>query len=75
MYLWVFSLGSYAGAGYLLSTMNATGEVTDYTRWLDMDSALVRTQWTQDENTFLRCVRINHGPSVHHCVTKIVLLL
>lgn len=58
-------LGSYAGAGFLLSSINVTGDVTSYTRWLDMDSALARTQWTQDKSTFLRCVSIKNGQSVH----------
>ncbi|EIM83954.1 uncharacterized protein STEHIDRAFT_123509 [Stereum hirsutum FP-91666 SS1] len=52
--------GSYAGAGFLLSSINVTGDVTGYTRWLDMDSALARTQWTQDNSTFLRTTFCSH---------------
>lgn len=40
--------GSYAGAGYLLSTLNTSGNVTNYGRWLDLDEALARTSWTQN---------------------------
>jgi alpha-L-fucosidase 2 len=46
--------GSYAGAGYLLSTLNVTGNYVEYGRWLDLDRALVRTQWSQNSATFLR---------------------
>ncbi|KAI0313168.1 glycoside hydrolase family 95 protein [Amylostereum chailletii] len=46
--------GSYAGAGYLVSTLNVTGTVSNYGRWLDLDTALARTSWTQAGSTFLR---------------------
>ncbi|KAI6026511.1 glycoside hydrolase family 95 protein [Pisolithus microcarpus] len=39
--------GSYAGAGYILVTMDASGPVSDYTRWLDLDAAVQRTTWSQ----------------------------
>ncbi|TFY76710.1 hypothetical protein EWM64_g7300, partial [Hericium alpestre] len=46
--------GSYAGAGYLLSTLDVSGRVSDYFRWLDLDNAVARTQWTQNGTSFLR---------------------
>ncbi|THH07152.1 hypothetical protein EW146_g9406 [Bondarzewia mesenterica] len=46
--------GSYAGAGYLISTLDIAGTVSNYARWLDMDSALVHAQWTQNGSSFLR---------------------
>ncbi|KAI0030348.1 glycoside hydrolase family 95 protein [Vararia minispora EC-137] len=48
------SAGSYAGAGYLISTLNISGTTTDYGRWLDLDLAVARTKWTQSNSTFLR---------------------
>ncbi|KAA1468613.1 glycoside hydrolase family 95 protein [Dentipellis sp. KUC8613] len=46
--------GSYAGAGWLVSTLGITGDVTNYTRWLDLDSAVAKTQWIQNGTSFLR---------------------
>ncbi|KAI0051595.1 glycoside hydrolase family 95 protein [Auriscalpium vulgare] len=46
--------GSYTGAGYMLSSLNATGSVSQYFRWLDLDSALARSQWTQNETSYSR---------------------
>ncbi|KAH7890396.1 glycoside hydrolase family 95 protein [Phlebopus sp. FC_14] len=52
--------GSYAGAGYLLSTLNVSGPVTGYARWLDLDEAVSRTTWSQDKATFLRETFCSH---------------
>ncbi|KAJ8481341.1 hypothetical protein ONZ51_g6064 [Trametes cubensis] len=46
--------GSYVGAGYLLSSLNISGPVSGYFRWLDIESALHGTQWTQGNTTFFR---------------------
>ncbi|GBE84301.1 glycoside hydrolase family 95 protein [Sparassis crispa] len=46
--------GSYSAAGYLLTTMNTTGPVSGYFRWLDLDSAVAHTVWTQGNATFYR---------------------
>ncbi|KAL1739406.1 glycosyl hydrolase family 65, N-terminal domain-containing protein, partial [Schizophyllum fasciatum] len=43
----VGSDGAYAGAGYLFTTIDASGKVSDYARWLDLDQAVARTTWTQ----------------------------
>lgn len=46
--------GSYAGAGYILVTMDASGPVSEYTRWLDLDAAVQRTTWSQKGARFVR---------------------
>ncbi|KAI6157265.1 glycoside hydrolase family 95 protein [Pisolithus tinctorius] len=46
--------GSYAGAGYILVTMNTTGLVSGYVRWLDLDTAVQRTMWSQKGVHFVR---------------------
>ena len=53
-YLNIDSLGSYAASGYLISNVNATGSVSDYKRWLDLDQGLVRTSWTQSGTSYQR---------------------
>ncbi|KDQ10794.1 glycoside hydrolase family 95 protein [Botryobasidium botryosum FD-172 SS1] len=46
--------GSYVGAGYLISTMNASGPVTGFARWLDMDEGVARATWSQSNNSYIR---------------------
>ncbi|PCH37096.1 glycoside hydrolase family 95 protein [Wolfiporia cocos MD-104 SS10] len=46
--------GSYAAAGTLLTTLGISGNVRNYFRWLDLDSAVARTLWTQGDDTFFR---------------------
>lgn len=46
--------GSYAGAGYLITTMNSTASASNYARWLDMDEGILRTSWTSDGASYLR---------------------
>ncbi|KAF8315453.1 hypothetical protein DL93DRAFT_2166815 [Clavulina sp. PMI_390] len=46
--------GSYAAAGDLVSTLNTSSSYSTYGRWLDLDSAVARTQWTNANSTFLR---------------------
>ncbi|KAF7369037.1 Glycoside hydrolase family 95 protein [Mycena venus] len=46
--------GSYVGAGYLISTLNVTGAVSNYARWLDMDQSVARVTWTQAGSAFTR---------------------
>lgn len=48
--------GSYAGAGYLLATLDTSGTVANYARWLDLDEAITRTTWSQGGATFKRYV-------------------
>jgi len=54
MLLLIVTLGSYAGAGHLLATLDVTGATTEYVRWLDMDHGLARTSWTQNGTQFRR---------------------
>ncbi|KAF8604840.1 hypothetical protein BDV93DRAFT_507380 [Ceratobasidium sp. AG-I] len=35
--------GSYSGAGYLNVNRTASGKITNYARWLDMDTAVLKT--------------------------------
>ncbi|KZV74234.1 glycoside hydrolase family 95 protein [Peniophora sp. CONT] len=48
--------GSYAGAGFLISTLNTSGKVGNYVRWLDLDNAVARTQWDDESlgSSFIR---------------------
>lgn len=46
--------GSYAGAGYILITMDTSGPISGYTRWLDLDAAVQRTTWSQEGARFVR---------------------
>ncbi|KAL0958844.1 hypothetical protein HGRIS_014163 [Hohenbuehelia grisea] len=46
--------GSYASAGNLISTLNSSGTVSNYARWLDLDAAVARTTWTQASASFIR---------------------
>ncbi|KAG0695845.1 glycoside hydrolase family 95 protein [Suillus ampliporus] len=46
--------GSYASAGHLLATLNSTGSVLNYARWLDLDEAVSRTTWSDGSTTFFR---------------------
>ncbi|KAG9311360.1 glycoside hydrolase family 95 protein [Chiua virens] len=52
--------GSYAGAGYLLATLNTSGTVTNYARWLDLDEAITRTTWSQGGAIFSRETFCSH---------------
>ncbi|CCO32224.1 hypothetical protein BN14_06278 [Rhizoctonia solani AG-1 IB] len=46
--------GSYSGIGFINITHEASGEITDYARWLDMDSALLKTVWKEPSGSFNR---------------------
>ncbi|KAI0827198.1 Six-hairpin glycosidase-like protein [Trametes gibbosa] len=52
--------GSYVGAGYLLSSLDLSGSTSNYFRWLDLDSAVHGTQWTQGSTTFMRETICSH---------------
>ncbi|KIJ12754.1 glycoside hydrolase family 95 protein [Paxillus involutus ATCC 200175] len=50
-----------AGAyGYLLATLDISGQVTNYWRWLDLDEAVSRTTWSQGGATFYRETFCSH---------------
>ncbi|CAE7142286.1 unnamed protein product [Rhizoctonia solani] len=60
--------GSYSGIGYLNITRTASGEVTDYARWLDMDDALLKTAWKEPSGSFGRtyfCSNPTRACTVH----------
>ena len=48
--------GSYAGAGYLVTTVNTSSRIDNYVRWLDLDQALARVQWTNNNQLLTRYV-------------------
>lgn len=53
-----FRVGSYSGAGYLNVNRTASGKVTNYARWLDMDTAVLKTTWTEPGSSFNRQVQV-----------------
>ncbi|KIL62802.1 glycoside hydrolase family 95 protein [Amanita muscaria Koide BX008] len=63
--------GSYTGSGYLFSTVNATGPVSEYARWLDLDQGLARTSWSQGNASYLRTSFCSHSSQacVEHLTT------
>ncbi|KAJ7864980.1 glycoside hydrolase family 95 protein [Mycena olivaceomarginata] len=60
--------GSYVGAGYLVATLNVTGAVSNYARWLDMDQNIARVTWTQSGSAFTRETFCSHPTQAcsHH---------
>lgn len=48
------STGSYAGAGYLVTTLNSTADIADYARWLDLDDAITYTTWKAGNDQIAR---------------------
>ncbi|TFK65990.1 glycoside hydrolase family 95 protein [Pluteus cervinus] len=61
--------GSYAGAGYLISSIASSGPVSNYARWLDLDEGVSRTTWTQSEGDYMRESFCSHP--LHACVQRI----
>ncbi|CAE6411034.1 unnamed protein product [Rhizoctonia solani] len=60
--------GSYSGIGYLNINHTASGEVTEYARWLDMDRALLNTVWKEPSSSFKRtyfCSNPTQACTVH----------
>ncbi|KAL1751423.1 glycoside hydrolase family 95 protein [Schizophyllum commune] len=52
--------GSYAGAGYLFTTLGTPGDITEYARWLDLNRAIARTTWTQEGTDINRTTFCSH---------------
>ncbi|KAI5826662.1 glycoside hydrolase family 95 protein [Schizophyllum commune Tattone D] len=52
--------GSYAGAGYLFTTLGTPGDITEYARWLDLDQDIARTTWTQEGTDINRTTFCSH---------------
>lgn len=50
------SIGSYSGAGYLLSTLADTdsSNVTNFGRFLDLDNGVAKAQWTEGDSSLSR---------------------
>ncbi|KAF8582540.1 glycoside hydrolase family 95 protein [Ramaria rubella] len=47
-------LGSYTAAPWLFTSLNMSGDMMGYFRWLDLDSAIARSTWTANNVTFTR---------------------
>ncbi|KAJ3802095.1 glycoside hydrolase family 95 protein [Lentinula aff. detonsa] len=64
--------GSYVGAGYLISSMNVSGPVSSFARWLDLDEGVARSTWSQSNETFVRETFCSHPSEacVHHIVSS-----
>ncbi|KAK7052333.1 glycoside hydrolase family 95 protein [Favolaschia claudopus] len=60
--------GSYIGAGYLVATLNVTGTVSNYARWLDLDQSIARVTWNQAGSAFTRETFCSHPTEActHH---------
>ncbi|KZT25594.1 glycoside hydrolase family 95 protein [Neolentinus lepideus HHB14362 ss-1] len=52
--------GSYSGAGYLLTTLDAMGDTSNYARWLDLDNSIIRTTWSHGNSTYHRETFCSH---------------
>ncbi|EIN05501.1 hypothetical protein PUNSTDRAFT_74418 [Punctularia strigosozonata HHB-11173 SS5] len=53
--------GSYAGAGYLLATLDLpSAAYTDYARWLDMDAGVAHSTFTVNGTAFSRQTFCSH---------------
>ncbi|KAL0064548.1 hypothetical protein AAF712_008493 [Marasmius tenuissimus] len=46
--------GSYAGSGYLMTTLQSNETQSNYFRWLDLDEGIARATWKQTDTTFTR---------------------
>ncbi|KIY64807.1 glycoside hydrolase family 95 protein [Cylindrobasidium torrendii FP15055 ss-10] len=46
--------GSYSGAGYLVSSINSSSEISAYSRWLDLETAVAYTVWTEGDVKYTR---------------------
>ncbi|KAF9060966.1 glycoside hydrolase family 95 protein [Rhodocollybia butyracea] len=64
--------GSYVGAGYLISTINASGPVSNFARWLDLDEGVARSTWMQSGQTFVRETFCSHPSEAcfHHVASS-----
>ena len=52
---WVqLNLGSYTAAPWLFTTLNKSGNVQDYTRWLDLDAGIARSLWNVNDSILSR---------------------
>jgi hypothetical protein len=70
-----FAKGSYIASSYLISEVDASGNVSDYYRWLDMDNGVARTLWTQQNATFLRSVQIISFSLTHTPLQRALLFI
>ncbi|KAG8951193.1 hypothetical protein FRC04_006675 [Tulasnella sp. 424] len=46
--------GSYSGNGFIAVSRNTTASNSNYMRWLDLDSGLLKTAWSEGKTSFER---------------------
>lgn len=56
----ITNYGSYAGAGYLLSDLQSTGPISDYSRYLNFETGTTSTLFTQNGISFNRTSFCSH---------------
>ncbi|KAK1231403.1 hypothetical protein PQX77_005500 [Marasmius sp. AFHP31] len=61
--------GSYAGSGYLITTLQSNATQSDYSRWLDLDEGIARATWKQTDTTLTRETFCSHPARA--CVQRI----
>ncbi|QRV93314.1 glycoside hydrolase family 95 protein [Ceratobasidium sp. AG-Ba] len=60
--------GTYTSPGYLSVNRSVSGNLTYYSRWLDLDTAVLRTEWTEPSGSFNRtyfCSNPSRACTVH----------
>ncbi|KAG9087836.1 hypothetical protein FS749_002611 [Ceratobasidium sp. UAMH 11750] len=60
--------GSYASPGYFNIEHTASGKIEDYARWLDMDTGVLKTTWSEPSSKFNRtyfCSNPSRACTVH----------
>ncbi|KAG9098204.1 hypothetical protein FRC06_006652, partial [Ceratobasidium sp. 370] len=64
--------GSYSAAGYFNINRTASGKIGNYARWLDMDTAVLKTTWSEPNSAFNRsyfCSNPSRACTVHTAAT------
>ncbi|KAG9003838.1 hypothetical protein FRB94_008480 [Tulasnella sp. JGI-2019a] len=62
--------GSFSGAGYLMATRNNTHRSSGYLRWLDLDSGVLKSTWSEGDIDFHREYFCSHNTKSCTAYTK-----
>ncbi|KAG8789221.1 hypothetical protein FRC12_013755 [Ceratobasidium sp. 428] len=60
--------GTYSSPGYFSINHTTTGNITNYARWLDLDTAVLKTTWTESKSSFTRtyfCSNPSRACTIH----------
>ncbi|KAG8714504.1 hypothetical protein FRC09_017542 [Ceratobasidium sp. 395] len=60
--------GTYSSPGYFSINHTTTGNITNYARWLDLDTAVLKTTWTESKSSFSRtyfCSNPSRACTIH----------